>query len=94
VKSEHLFGRAASGLKVNGFVTFRMETFAPAAWKGWSFGDGEKRFVPVYRQLGGQVLDEAGRARFESPNPAPPGVRPPRCWPCSRPWSRNPAGAL
>lgn len=70
VKSEHLFGRAASGLKVNGFVTFRMETFAPAAWKGWSFGDGEKRFVPVYRQLGGQVLDEAGRARFETESSA------------------------
>lgn len=70
VKSEHLFGRAASGLKVNGFVTFRMENFAPPAWKGWSFGDGEKRFVPVYRQLGGQVLDEAGRARFETESSA------------------------
>lgn len=70
VKSEHLFGRAASGLKANGFVTFRMEDFAPADWKGWYFGDGEKRFVPVYRQLGTQVLDEEGRAEFSAESSA------------------------
>ena len=63
-KSEHLFGRAASGLKVNGFVTFRMEDFAPAAWKDWTFGDGEKRFAPVYRQLGTQVLNDEGESEF------------------------------
>lgn len=70
VKSEHLFGRAASGLKANGFVTFRMEDFAPAAWKDWHFGDGEKRFSPVYRQLGTQVLDEEGRAEFSTESSA------------------------
>lgn len=70
VKSEHLFGRAAGGLKVNGFVTFRMADFAPAAWPGWHFGDGEKRFAPVYRQLGAQVLDEEGGAEFRTESSA------------------------
>ena len=65
VKSAHLFGRAASGLKANGFVTIKPAPFAPAAWKGWTFGDDEKPFSPVYRQLGTQVLDEQGTAQFK-----------------------------
>ena len=65
VKSEHLFGRAASGLKVNGFATIKAVPFAPAAWKGWTFGDSDKPFSPVYRQLGNQLLDEDGKAEFK-----------------------------
>ena len=64
VKSEHLFGRAASGLKVNGFVSFKAVPFAPAQWKGWKFGDDEKPFSTIYRQLGAQMLDENGKAEF------------------------------
>ncbi len=64
VKSEHLFGRAASGLKVNGFATIKAASFAPAAWKGWLFGDDEKPFSSVYQPLGSQLLDEKGQAEF------------------------------
>lgn len=65
VKSEHLFGRAASGLKVNGFATIKAVPFAPAAWKGWTFGDSDRPFSSVYRQLGATTLDEEGRAEFD-----------------------------
>lgn len=66
VQSEHLFGRASSGLKVTGLVTFRPADFRPPAWPGWSFGDPEKSFAPVYRHLGTNVLDEEGRAIFSA----------------------------
>lgn len=66
VKSAHLFGRAASGLKGNGFVSCKAAPFAPAAWKDWKFGDDEKPFSTIYRQLGAQVLDEEGKAQFSA----------------------------
>jgi uncharacterized protein YfaS (alpha-2-macroglobulin family) len=64
VRAEHLFGRAAGGLKAKGYATIKAVPFAPAAWKGWQFGDDEKPFSSVYRPLGDQVLDESGRAQF------------------------------
>jgi hypothetical protein len=66
VRGEHLFGRAAGGLKAKGYVTFKAAPFTPAAWPGWTFGDVEKTFSPVYRQLGDQVLDAEGRAVFSA----------------------------
>jgi alpha-2-macroglobulin len=65
VRSAHLFGRAASGLKASGAATFKAVPFAPAQWPGWRFGDDEKVFTPVYRNLGTQTLDEDGHARFQ-----------------------------
>lgn len=66
VKSEHLFGRAASGLKVSAAATFKAVPFAPALWAGWRFGDEEKTFSPVFRNLGTKTLDGEGRAEFEA----------------------------
>lgn len=65
VRSEHLFGRAASGLKAEGAATVRPVPFAPTNWPGWLFGDAEKAFEPVYSQLGAKTLDADGRAEFE-----------------------------
>ena len=65
VRSAHLFGRAASGLKATGAATFKAAPFAPANWPGWSFGDEEKAFSSVYRTLGTKTLDENGFAQFE-----------------------------
>lgn len=65
VKSAHLFGRAASGLKASGAATFKAVPFAPKDWAGWTFGDEEKAFSSVYRTLGTVELDEDGCARFE-----------------------------
>ena len=66
VRSAHLFGRAASGLKVSGAATFKAAPFAPSNWPGWNFGDDEKTFAPVYRPLGTQTLDADGTAQFEA----------------------------
>jgi len=65
VRSEHLFGRPASGLKVKAGVTFKAAPFAPSNHPGWHFGDSEKAFSPVVRQLGAKQLDEEGMAFFE-----------------------------
>ena len=66
VRSAHLFGRAASGLKVSGAVTFKAAPFAPTNWGGWLFGDGEKEFTSEYRNLGTGTLDEEGAVSFEA----------------------------
>lgn len=66
VRSAHLFGRAASGLKVSGAATFKAVPFAPSNWPGWRFGDDEKSFASVYRNLGVQTLDDDGFAEFAS----------------------------
>ncbi len=66
VRSEHLFGRPAAGLKVAGATVVRPVPFAPTNWSGWSFGDGEKTFEPVQAQLGNKTLDANGGAEFEA----------------------------
>jgi hypothetical protein len=70
VRGEHLFGRAADGLKAEGYVTFRAAPFAPDGWKGWSFGDEEKPFSTISRPLGAKRLDGSGRAVFSADNSA------------------------
>jgi hypothetical protein len=64
-RAEHLFGRAASGLKAKGFASLRPVPFEPKAWKDWLFGDAEKKFSESYRPLGNATLDEQGRAQFK-----------------------------
>ncbi len=66
VRAAHLFGRAASGLKATGAATFKPAPFAPTNWPGWTFGDDEKAFAPVYRNLGTKTLDAEGFASFEA----------------------------
>ncbi len=65
VRGAHLFGRAAAGLKVSASATFKAVPFAPTNWPGWRFGDEEKAFAPVYRNLGTKALDAEGVAEFE-----------------------------
>jgi len=65
VFGEHLFGRPASGLKVKAGVTFTPAPFAPSNHPGWHFGDSEKSFSQVVRQLGTKNLDPEGMASFE-----------------------------
>ena len=62
----HLFGRPAAGLKATGAATFKSAPFAPSNWPDWRFGDDEKAFAPVYRNLGTKTLDENGAAAFEA----------------------------
>jgi uncharacterized protein YfaS (alpha-2-macroglobulin family) len=64
VRAEHLFGRAAAGLSVQGHVTIQAVPFSHPAWEGWQFGDADKTFAPLEIPLGTQTLDEAGRASF------------------------------
>jgi len=66
VRSSHLFGRPASGLKTDASATFRAVPFAPVNWPGWIFGDSEKSFAPVYKKLGVKRLDAEGFASFEA----------------------------
>ena len=64
VKAEYLFGGAASRLPVSAGVAWRSAAFAPAAWKGWSFGDGRKSY-PWREELLGQFnLSEDGTAVY------------------------------
>ncbi len=65
IRGEHLFGRAASGLKAKGFASVRPVAFEPKAWKGWQFGDAEKKFSESYRTIGSATLDDDGRAQFK-----------------------------
>ncbi len=75
VRSEHLFGRAAAGLSVEGGVMVEGVPFNPPQWSGWLFGDSEKTFQPVQQALGRHVLDEEGRLLFTSPTS--PAWKPP-----------------
>lgn len=58
--ARHLFGRAALGLPVEGFVSYEPAAFRPANWSGWLFGDDEKVFPPSWRNLGSSFLDDDG----------------------------------
>jgi uncharacterized protein YfaS (alpha-2-macroglobulin family) len=70
VRAEHLFGRAAAGLSVQGHVTIQSASFAPSAWEGWQFGDADKTFAPLEISLGTQTLDGEGRASFSADSAA------------------------
>ena len=65
VRGDHLFGRAASGLKARADATFAPTPFAPAHWPGWQFGDEQKAFASIHRQIGSATLDGDGGARFQ-----------------------------
>lgn len=71
VEAEHLFGRAAAGLAVNASVQFDAAPFQPDGWKGFSFGDREKKFEPLLVSLGKDRLNDKGSATFRiSPSTA------------------------
>lgn len=77
VKAEHLFGRPAAGLKVSARAIFEPAPFAPKEWAEYSFGDNERAFSPIIRELGQSKLSEAGLSGFKVSPVA--SWRPPAC---------------
>lgn len=67
VSAEHLFGGAATALRCEGAVVFEDVPFAPAAWKGYQFGNEDLGLKPSFRRLGAKVLDAEGRMAFVAP---------------------------
>ena len=67
VAAEHLYGGPARGLVGAGAVVFEDAPFAPAAWKGWRFGNDQFGLKPNWRRLPKARLDDAGRALFPAP---------------------------
>ena len=64
VRGEHLFGAPAAGLKVSAAATFAPAPFVSSNWTGWTFGDAEKDFAPINRQIGSGALDAEGAGQF------------------------------
>ena len=67
VSAEHLYGGPARSLGVEGAVVFEDVPFAPAAWKGFRFGNDDFGLKPSFRRLSRRTLDENGRCSFEAP---------------------------
>ena len=67
VTAEHLYGGPAKDLASAGAVLFEDAPFAPAGWKGWSFGDPDRGLKPSFRELDGVALDEKGAASYAAP---------------------------
>ena len=67
VSGEHLFGGAAHALACEGAVVFEDVSFAPAQWKGWSFGNEDLGLKPNFRELRRSSLDRAGKCVFAAP---------------------------
>ena len=67
VSAEHLYGGPARALGVEGAVVFEDVPFAPAAWKGFRFGNDDLGLKPSFRRLSRRTLDEHGRIAFDAP---------------------------
>jgi len=64
--AEHLFGRPAAGLRAEARAEFSALPFQPKGWSGYRFEDSTRKFRTVRKELGKQVLDSAGRARWRA----------------------------
>ena len=67
VAAEHLYGGPARGCIGAGAVVFEDAPFAPAAWKGWRFGNDQLGLKPNWRRLPKAMLDGDGRCAFPAP---------------------------
>lgn len=67
VSAEHLFGGPARTLGCEGAVVFEDVPFAPAGWKGFSFGNDDRGLKPCFRRLSQRVLDDAGVCDYAAP---------------------------
>lgn len=74
VSAEHLFGGPAAGLACEGEVQFEDAPFAPARWKGYSFGNDDLGLKPAFRRLGKGVLDARGAHAYRAPLLAESGL--------------------
>ncbi len=75
VQGTMLFGPPASGRKVEAKLTISPKPFAPAGFSTFSFGDGEKQFDRVEKELGQAQLDDQGKKTYQVQIPV--DIRPP-----------------
>ena len=67
VLAEHFFGGPARALACEGAVVFEDMPFAPAQWKGFTFGNDSLGLKPCFRRLAKSVLDGDGTYVYEAP---------------------------
>lgn len=67
VSAEHFFGGPARALACEGAVVFEDVPFAPAPWKGFTFGNDSLGLKPCFRRLAKRVLDGDGACVYEAP---------------------------
>lgn len=65
--AEHLYGGPAKALRCDGAVVFEDAPFAPAGWKGFTFGNTERSLKPNFRRLPKARLDDKGACHFVAP---------------------------
>ncbi len=64
VAAENLYGGPAAGLVSLSRYTFADAPFAPAAWKGFAFGDDDRGIPPNYSELDRRRTDARGESAF------------------------------
>ncbi len=64
VHAEHLFGKAAEGLKVNAAVSYSTAKFSPEGWNGYGFGNTSRSIRSNYTVIGQGNFDDEGNAQF------------------------------
>lgn len=67
IAAEHLFGGPARALACEGAVVFEDVPFAPAKWKGFTFGNEQLGLKPCFRRLSQRVLDGDGGCVYDAP---------------------------
>jgi uncharacterized protein YfaS (alpha-2-macroglobulin family) len=69
LKGEYLFGPPASGLEVDTKLTIKSNPFTHAKWKGYTFGDEDRKFDATDIDLGSNLLDDNGKFEFQTKIP-------------------------
>ncbi|MEI7899075.1 MAG: MG2 domain-containing protein [bacterium] len=64
VSAEHLFGKPAAGLTAEASLICSATEFKPESWKGYRFGDAEKKLSMKVKSIPRQILAEDGTASF------------------------------
>jgi uncharacterized protein YfaS (alpha-2-macroglobulin family) len=64
VSAEHLFGKPAGGLAAEVNLICSESAFKPAAWKGYCFGDADKKLAVNLKNIPKQTLSADGTASF------------------------------
>ena len=67
LSSRYVFGSPASGLRWEAEMRTEEREFSHADWKGFTFRDTEKKFLPEYEFIGSGKLDQDGRIKFTLP---------------------------
>ena len=67
LSSRYVFGSPASGLRWEAEMRTEEREFSHADWKGFTFRDTEKKFLPEYEFIGSGKLDQDGRIKVTCP---------------------------